>query len=135
LHQYAIVKTIDITKPLTNEQAVAVLDIAGWDKSLQKEALQIMQCESEMTPLATGDYNYGKPYALGLYQLHFAYEDDYSCSDVLSGQFIGYGAYFQCRDGISINPFNPVENAYLARLVYERNNNWSMWSCSKVLGS
>lgn len=133
LQQYVVIQTIDVTQPLTNEQAVTVLQVAGWDESLHSEALDIMQCESENNPLALGDYNYGKPYALGLYQVHFSYEDDYMCKDVLGGHFIGYGAYFQCRDDISLNPFNPVDNAYLAKLVYERNGNWSMWSCRKVL--
>lgn len=133
LQQQALIQTIQPQKPLTQEQAIAVLSVAGWDESLHDEALAIMKCESELIPTAQGDWNYGTPYAIGLFQVHYSYVDEWDCNSVLSGQFVGYGAYFSCSGVFSGNPYNAVDNAILARLVYEKNRGWAMWSCSRVL--
>ena len=130
LQQYALINTIQPTKPMTNEQAIAVLSEAGWGESLHGEALAIMQCESELIPTARGDYWGERPQALGLFQIHWEYYDEWDCKDVLSGQFIGYGAYYQCGIGFDGNPYDAVSNATVARYIYERSNNWAMWSCS-----
>ncbi len=133
LQQTALLYTIQPQQPMTQEQAVAVLTVAGWDESLHDEALAIMQCESELIPAARGDWHYGTPYALGLFQVHYWY-DNYNCDDVRAGLFGGYGVYYYCMYGFEFNPYNAVDNAILARLVYERTNGWDMWSCRRVLG-
>ena len=113
---------------MTEQQAIAVLSEAGWDESLHGEALAIMQCESELIPTAQGDYNYGEPYSLGLMQIHWEYTDNWSC-EYREG-FIGYYPYFHCTNGFTGSPFNPVDNLEIAKMIYDRNGGWEMWSCS-----
>jgi hypothetical protein len=133
LQQYALLHTIHPTQPLTHDQAVAVLVAAGWDESLHCEAIAIMRCESEFIPNAVGDWYYGKPRALGLFQVRWQYYDEVNCNSVLAGGFVGYGAYFNCLGG-DYQPFDVVDNATVARLVYERNGGWDMWTCGDKLG-
>lgn len=132
LHHHALIHTIEPNQPMTQEQAIAVLYEAGWDESMYDEALAIMNCESSMIPSAEGDYHWGNPYAIGLFQTHFWY-NGFTHEQFQAGEFGGYGAYYYYKYGLVFDPYDPVQNATLARLVYERSDSWQMWSCRKVL--
>ena len=101
---------------LTEAQMREVLALAGWPLELHGQALAVSRCESGWRPGAVGDG--GR--ALGLLQLH---------DGLGNGEAWGGGWGWWSWAGVSIDEaFDPVTNARVARLVYERSG-WAPWTC------
>lgn len=94
----------------------AALALAGWPEEAREEAAKVAWCESRWSPRAVGDAGS----SLGLFQLW-------------SGWFDWAGVAVE-------NWHDPVVNALVARLVYERDvargrDPWSQWSCRRALSA
>ena len=91
--------------PLTLQEATRTLRAAGWPDDRLSEALRVAGCESGWRPTAVGTAG-----EVGLFQLH----------PINAGRFEFHG--------VSLDPSNPVHNAYIALRIWERDG-WEPWSC------
>lgn len=103
---------------LSDHEKRDVLTRAGWPYHLQQEAIDVINCESYYGVVDTvGDGGL----AQGIFQIHFY------------GWTQGYPKAFTGFEG---DPFNPVDNARLALMIYERDaaygNGWRNWSCKPM---
>ena len=105
---------------LTHREKLEVLTIAGWPVELHDEAVQVINCESWYGIVDTvGDGGL----AHGLFQIHW------------HGWTSGYPEAFTDFKG---DPFNPVDNARLALMIYQRDvvlyrgDGWRQWSCKPL---
>lgn len=92
-----------------------VLRLAGWDEAVIPEAVRVVNCESGGVVDVLGDGGL----AQGIFQIH------------IYGWTQGYHEAFTDFEG---EAFNPVDNALLALLIYNRNvsrgaDRWHNWTC------
>lgn len=99
---------------LDRPQVNAVLTEAGWPEHLLEEAAAVAYCESRWTPAAQNGVH------LGLFQANF-YWDGGGNPNI----FNGWARWVYENHGVEGNPYDPVYNAWVARLIYERNNGWT----------
>lgn len=104
---------------LSEHQIRHVLTLAGWDRSLHDEAVAVSFCESRHQPAAVGDGGRAR----GLFQIHWLIDN---CVSIFCG-WSGWAWRELGIDGLRWD--NPVDNAYLARLIYEHRNRWHNWTC------
>lgn len=100
--------------PLTQSEFHSVLEQSGWPIELYDEATVVAYCESNLIPGISNGTN------LGLFQINFYYD-----SGDNQELFSGWARWVRENYGTIGNPFDPVFNAYVARLIYERNNGWN----------
>lgn len=103
----------DPATPPNQVQMYAVLDRAGWPESLWEEAAAVAYCESRWTPGVRNGVH------LGLYQINFFW-DSGGNPDIFSG----WARWVRETYGETGDPLDPIFNAWVARLIYERNNGW-----------
>lgn len=106
-------RPVDPMTPLTAPQFEVVLEEAGWPKSLWGEATAVAYCESNLIPGARNGVH------LGIYQINFFY-DGGGNPEIFSG----WARWVRETYGERGDPYDPVYNAWVARLIYERNNGW-----------
>lgn len=104
---------VDPMTPLTVPQFEVVLEGAGWPESLWAEATAVGYCESNLIPGARNGVS------LGLYQINFFYDSGGSREI-----FNGWARWIRKTHGKMGDPYNPVYNAWVARMIYEHNNGW-----------
>lgn len=106
-------RPVDPMTPLTVPQFEVVLEEAGWPESLWGEATAVAYCESNLIPGVRNGVS------LGLYQINFFF-DAGGNPEI----FNGWARWLRKTHGEMGNPYDPVYNAWVARLIYERNNGW-----------
>ena len=123
----ASVRVREVGGVLSEMEMVAVLTIAGWPEALHAEALTVAWCESKFSIDGKGDISnhpdqLGSPMSRGLFQMGVA------GWRWVEGRWQWWNGWFRYFGYSDDDAYDPVKNATVARMAYERSG-WGPWSC------
>ena len=101
------------TSQLNESEARLVLLAAGWDLAVHDQAIDVLYCESSGFPARVGDGGN----SLGLFQIQWT-----------PTTWPGWRHAPGFESFHNVNLVNPIDNALIARLIYEQHG-WEPWTC------